>query len=106
MYTVKLYTTYEAIKFIGATAAPKFEGFVVEESKDISQSLTYETVGGKTYATAVIARYIIFPQMDGKLKVKGNTYTQLQAYLESAFAEIPQQPGCLHRLHCQRHRQP
>ncbi len=75
VYTVKLYTTYEAIKFIGATAAPKFEGFVVEESKDISQSLTYETVGGKTYATAVIARYIIFPQMDGKLKVKGNTYT-------------------------------
>ncbi len=75
VYTVKLYTTYEAIKFIGATAAPKFEGFVVEESKDISQSLSYENVGGKTYATAIIARYIIFPQMAGKLKVTGNTYT-------------------------------
>lgn len=75
VYTVKLFTTYEAIKFIGATAAPKFEGFVVEESKDISQSLSYETVGGKTYATAIIARYIIFPQMAGKLKVTGNTYT-------------------------------
>lgn len=75
VYTVKLYTTYDAIKFIGATAAPKFEGFVVEESKDVSTSLNYETYQGKTYATAVIARYIIFPQMEGELKVVGNKYT-------------------------------
>lgn len=75
VYTVKLFTTYDAIKFIGATSAPKFEGFVVEESKDVSNSLTYETYQGKTYATAVIARYIIFPQMEGDLKVIGNTYT-------------------------------
>ena len=75
VYVVKLYTTYDAIKFIGATAAPKFEGFVVEESNDISNSLEYETYNGKTYATAVIARYIIFPQMAGQLKVIGNTYT-------------------------------
>ncbi|MDE6795180.1 MAG: BatD family protein [Muribaculaceae bacterium] len=75
VYTVKLYTTYDAIKFIGATAAPKFEGFVVEESKDVSNQLDYETVGGKTYATAIIARYIIFHQMEGQLKVLGNTYT-------------------------------
>lgn len=75
VYTVKLYTTYDRIKFIGATTAPKFEGFVVEESKNISSSLSYETYNGKTYATAVIARYIIFPQMKGTLKVIGNTYT-------------------------------
>ncbi len=75
VYTVKLYTTYDAIKFIGATSAPKFEGFVVEESKDVSTSLNYETYNGKTYATAIIARYIIFPQMQGQLKVIGNTYT-------------------------------
>lgn len=75
VYTVKLYTTYDAIKFIGATAAPKFDGFVVEESKAISNSLSYETYSGKSYATAVIARYIIFPQMTGQLKVVGNTYT-------------------------------
>ncbi len=75
VYTVKLYTTYDAIKFIGATAAPKFDGFVVEESKDISNSLSYETYQGKTYATAIIARYIIFPQMTGQLKITGNTYT-------------------------------
>lgn len=75
VYTVKLYTTYDAIKFIGATAAPKFDGFVVEESKAISNSLEFETYNGKSYAAAVIARYIIFPQMTGQLKVVGNTYT-------------------------------
>lgn len=75
VYTVKLYSSYAQIKFIGATEAPKFEGFVIEESKDVSQQLTYETYQGKTYATAVIARYIIFPQMTGSLKVLGNTYT-------------------------------
>lgn len=75
VYTVKLYTTYDAVKFIGATSAPKFDGFVVEESKDISNQLSYETMNGKTYATAVIARYIIFPQMTDALKIRGNTYT-------------------------------
>ncbi|MBD5204427.1 MAG: protein BatD [Bacteroidales bacterium] len=75
VYTVKLYTTYSAIKFIGATSAPKFEGFVIEESKTRDTQFNYESVGGKTYATAVIARYIIFPQMAGNLKVIGNTYT-------------------------------
>ena len=75
VYTVKLISTYDRIKFIGATAAPKFDGFVVEESNYISNSLEYETINGKTYATAIIARYIIFPQIEGDLKIKGNTYT-------------------------------
>lgn len=75
VYTVKLYSSYAPIKFIGATEAPKFDGFVVEESDETSRSLSYETYNGKEYATAVIARYIIFPQMTGKLTVKGNTYT-------------------------------
>ena len=75
VYTVKLYSSYAPIKFIGATEAPKFDGFVVEESDETSKSLHYETYNGHEYATAVIARYIIFPQMTGKLTVKGNTYT-------------------------------
>jgi len=88
VYTVKLYTTYDAIKFVGATSAPKFDGFVVEESKDISSSLSFETYQGKTYATAIIARYIIFPQMTGNLKVTGNTYTiavDRREYYHDAF---------------------
>lgn len=75
VYTVKLYSSYAPIKFIGATEAPKFDGFVIEESDETSRSLTYESYNGREYATAVIARYIIFPQMTGKLTIKGNTYT-------------------------------
>lgn len=75
VYTVKLYTTYGTIKFIGATDAPKFDGFVIEESPAVSNQLSYETYQGRTYATAVIARYIIFPQMPGQLKIVGNKYT-------------------------------
>ena len=75
VYTVKLYSSYAPIKFIGATEAPKFDGFVIEESDETSTSLHYETYNGQEYATAIIARYIIFPQMTGKLTIKGNTYT-------------------------------
>lgn len=74
-YTVKLYTTYGDIKFMGAAAAPKFDGFVIDESDDVSKSFVFEDYNGKTFKTAVIARYIIFPQKSGKLTVKGNTYT-------------------------------
>lgn len=74
-YTVKLYTTYGDINFMGAVAAPKFEGFVVEESSDRSTSFVFEDYNGKSYKTAVIAKYIIFPQKAGRLKVIGNTYT-------------------------------
>ncbi|MBO4965204.1 MAG: protein BatD [Muribaculaceae bacterium] len=75
VYTVKLYCTFSAIRFVGATAAPKFEGFVIEESPATDKQLHFESYNGKNYATAVIARYIIFPQMKGSLKVLGNTYT-------------------------------
>lgn len=75
VYTIKLYSSYQYIKFLGATEAPKFEGFVIEESKDVSTSLSQETLNGKTYYTATIVKYIIFPQKAGKLKIMGNTYT-------------------------------
>lgn len=75
VYTVKLYCSYDGVTFIGATASPKFDGFVVEESKDVSKSWSLESYQGKNYKTAVIARYIIFPQMTGNLKITGNTYT-------------------------------
>ena len=48
---------------------------MIEESPNVSNQLTYETYQGRTYATAVIARYIIFPQMAGQLKIIGNKYT-------------------------------
>ncbi|MCM1152596.1 MAG: BatD family protein [Muribaculum sp.] len=75
VYTIKLYTSYNYIKFLGATAAPKFEGFVVEEDKITDVQQKFETYNGKNYKTAVVARYIIFPQKAGKLNIIGNTYT-------------------------------
>lgn len=75
VYTIKLYTTYQYIKFLGATAAPKFEGFVVEEQKITDANMKFENFNGRTYETAVVARYIIFPQKSGQLKITGNTYT-------------------------------
>lgn len=75
VYTVKLYSSYKRVKFIGATASPKFEGFVVEVSDNTDKQFTPESYNGRVYNTAVIARYIIFPQMKGALKVLGNTYT-------------------------------
>ena len=75
VYTIKLYSSYAGVKFAGATSAPTFDGFVIGESKINTIQMDYETYNGKTYATAEIARYIIFPQTTGDLKVLGNTYT-------------------------------
>ena len=75
VYTVKLYSTYQYIKFLGATESPKFDGFVVEETKDLNPSWSVEDFQGKRYYTATIIKYIIFPQKPGRLKITGNTYT-------------------------------
>lgn len=75
VYTLKIYTTYDGLNFLGAAASPKFDGFVVEQSNDVSTSWSFEQFQGKLYKSAVVARYIIFPQMTGSLKVIGNTYT-------------------------------
>lgn len=92
VYTVKLYTTYERIKFLGATASPKFEGFVIEESKQTDVQMHFESYNGKNYYSAVIARYVIFPQMTGNLTVKGNTYTvsvdEQEYYNEGYFGRL------------------
>lgn len=75
VYTVKLYSSFSSIHFIGATESPKFDGFTLEEANPKVESLHFENYKGKHYACAVIARYIIFPQMKGKLTIKGNRYT-------------------------------
>lgn len=92
VYTLKIYTTYDGLNFLGATASPKFDGFVVEQSSDISSSWSFEVLDGKTYKSAVVARYIIFPQMTGSLRVVGNTYTvsvsQREYYHDSFWGSL------------------
>lgn len=75
VYTVKLYSSFSSLRFIGATEAPKFNGFTLEDTNPKIESLHFESYKGKQYACAVIARYIIFPQMKGKLTIEGNRYT-------------------------------
>lgn len=75
VYTIRLYSSYAGVKFAGATTNPTFDGFVIEESKINTIQMDYETYNGKTYAVADIARYIIFPQVTGNLKILGNTYS-------------------------------
>ncbi len=79
VYTVKLYTTYDAIKFIGAGAAPKFDGFVVRESKAISSQLNYEDLQRQDLRDCSRSAIYHFPQMTGSLKVTGNTYKYVAA---------------------------
>lgn len=75
VYTVKLYSSFDNIHFLGASEAPKFNGFTLEENNPKVESLHFESYKGRQYACAVIARYIIFPQMKGKLTIQGNRYT-------------------------------
>lgn len=75
VYTVKLYSSFANIHFLGATEAPKFNGFTLEEDNPKVESLHFESYKGRQYACAVIARYIIFPQMTGRLTIQGNRYT-------------------------------
>ncbi len=75
VYTVKLYSSFSSLRFIGATEAPKFNGFTLEDTNPKVESLHFESYKGKQYACAVIARYIIFPQMKGRLTIQGNRYT-------------------------------
>lgn len=75
LYTVTLYTTYDGIRFLGATESPKFDGFTLEESNEKIKSWHIENYKGKSYKATVIAKYVIFPQMKGALKITGNKYT-------------------------------
>lgn len=86
VYTVTLYSSYSNIHFLGATEAPKFDGFVLEDSRQAAANLHVATYKGKRYLSAEIARYVIFPQMEGQLKIIGNKYT-ITAESRSYYAD-------------------
>lgn len=76
-YYIKVFTSYNELNFLGSASAPVFDGFVIEEdpSVNVNPQWKAEEYNGKYYKTAVVARYVIFPQKPGVLKIKGNTYT-------------------------------
>lgn len=73
VYTVKLYTSYDGTQVLGSPSAPSFENCTYEVSDAVDHNMSIETLNGKSYQTAVLMRYIVFPTKTGKLTIKGNT---------------------------------
>lgn len=73
MLTYKLYTLVE-ISQINRAELPQIDNCHVQEIDSPAQvSLKYERVNGRTYGTAVLKQYVLFPQKTGKIKISGFT---------------------------------
>ncbi len=72
--TMKLYTKYQSIEGISAATPPSFDGFLIDESKDAASINELEHYNGQNYLTAVLKKYIIFPQQTGKLTINSGQY--------------------------------
>ncbi len=67
--TLKLYTRYAGISDV-ALNAPSFKGFLSKEIPNSGSSrFTQENINGAIYNTAVINKYVLFPQRSGKLVI-------------------------------------
>ncbi|MCM1449816.1 MAG: BatD family protein [Clostridiales bacterium] len=73
--TLKLYTRYNSISGIQPHKLPTFDGFLIEEVQLSSQNNEIEHYNGQNYLTAVLKKYIIYPQTSGQLTVTSGEYT-------------------------------
>lgn len=72
--TMKLYTRYQSIEGITSATPPSFDGFLIDEMNDVASLNEMEHYNGKNYLTAVLKKYIIFPQQTGKLTINSGQY--------------------------------
>ncbi|MDE6074568.1 MAG: BatD family protein, partial [Muribaculaceae bacterium] len=72
--TMKLYTKYSSITNISALTPPVFDGFLIEDDDNVAQVNDTEHYNGQNYLTAVLKKYIIFPQKSGKLTINSGEY--------------------------------
>lgn len=72
--TMKLYTKYSSITNISAQTPPTFDGFLIEDDNSVAQANDTEHYNGQNYLTAVLKKYIIFPQKTGKLTINSGKY--------------------------------
>ncbi|MDE7155985.1 MAG: BatD family protein, partial [Muribaculaceae bacterium] len=72
--TMKLYTKYSSINNISALTPPVFDGFLIEDDDNFVQSNDTEHYNGQNYLTAILKKYIIFPQKSGKLTINSGEY--------------------------------
>lgn len=71
--TIKLYSKYRQVSWVMANP-PSFDGFLIEQV-DVQASLnTMENYNGQNYLTAILHKYIIFPQKAGKLTISSGEY--------------------------------
>lgn len=80
--TLKLYTKYEAISSFSASSTPTYEGFLVEDVEVQPELNALEHYNGQNYRTAVLRRYILFPQKTGRLTVTSGSYDVVVQQLE------------------------
>ncbi len=80
--TLKLYTKYEAISSFSASSTPTYEGFLVEDVDVQAELNNLEHYNGQNYRTAVLRRYILFPQKTGQLTVTSGSYDVVVQQLE------------------------
>lgn len=73
--TLKLYTRYNSLGGIMPRKLPTFDGFLIEEVDQASQENEIEHYNGQNYLTAILKKYIIFPQTSGQLTVTSGEYT-------------------------------
>ena len=67
--TIKLYTAIDLVSIEDFTP-PKFNNFYVEELEtDTNLKWSRETLNGKTYNTAVLKKYLVFPRVAGKVEI-------------------------------------
>lgn len=80
--TLKLYTKYEAISSFNSTSLPTFEGFLIEEVDVKAELNQIEHYNGQNYRTAILKKYILYPQKTGKLTVNSGAYDIVVQQLE------------------------
>lgn len=71
---LKLYTKYSSISGITAVTPPTFDGFLIDEDNSQAQANDIEHYNGQNYLTAVLKKYIIFPQKSGKLTINSGEF--------------------------------
>ena len=71
--TMKLYTKLN-VNGINAITPPTFDGFLIEDVDLPANINDTEHVNGQNYLTAVLRKYIIFPQKSGRLTINSGKY--------------------------------
>ncbi|MDE7153820.1 MAG: BatD family protein [Muribaculaceae bacterium] len=71
--TMKLYTKLN-VNNISAQSPPTFDGFLIEDVDLPANINDTEHIDGQNYMTAVLRKYIIFPQKSGKLTINSGKY--------------------------------